>query len=97
MKIDITGLDKAAVLAALYNRAQTQGMGALHYRAETMPVEEAREILGHVQRFDYLRGRVMKVDLSGDAFDPRLYDRDNGAGAAAEALRPLREDHDGAE
>jgi hypothetical protein len=28
----------------------------------------------------------MKVDLSKDAFDPWLYDRDNGQGAAARAL-----------
>jgi hypothetical protein len=40
--------------------------------------------------FDYLRGRVMKVDLSKDAFDPWLYDRDNGAGAAERAVSRLR-------
>lgn len=36
--------------------------------------------------FDYLKGRVMKVSISGDSLDPRLYDRDNGQGAAARAL-----------
>lgn len=36
--------------------------------------------------FDYLQGRVMKVDLAGDELDPRLYDRDNGEGAARRAI-----------
>ena len=37
--------------------------------------------------FDYLYGRVMKVDLSKDTFDPFLYDRDNGQGAAERAIK----------
>jgi hypothetical protein len=32
----------------------------------------------------------MKVDLSGDAFDAWLYDRDNGQGAAREVIANLR-------
>ena len=37
--------------------------------------------------FDYLKGRVMKVDLSeDDGFEEWLYDRDNGEGAAQSAL-----------
>jgi hypothetical protein len=39
--------------------------------------------------FDYLQGRVMKVSLEGDELDARLYDRDNGEGAAAEAISAL--------
>lgn len=31
----------------------------------------------------------MKVDLAGGAFDPRLYDRDNGSGAAQRAIDAL--------
>ena len=52
--------------------------------------EEAKAILDAGQTyFDYVHRRVIKVDLSGDDFSPRLYDRDNGAGAAAAALEPL--------
>ena len=40
--------------------------------------------------FDYVKGRVMKVDLSGDEFSPRLYDRDNGQGAAEGVINALR-------
>lgn len=37
--------------------------------------------------FDYLNGRAMKVDLSGDEeFSETLYDRDNGEGAAQRAI-----------
>lgn len=41
--------------------------------------------------FDYLYGRVMKVDLSSDeSFEERLYDRDNGTGAAQRVIDRLR-------
>lgn len=40
--------------------------------------------------FDYIHGRVMKVNLSGDSLDPIFYDRDNGPGAAAAAIARLR-------
>ena len=36
--------------------------------------------------FDYVKGRVIKVDLNDDAFDERMYDRDNFPGAAFEAV-----------
>lgn len=40
--------------------------------------------------FDYLYGRVMKVNITHDEFDPWLYDRDNGNGAAQRAIDNLR-------
>ncbi len=88
--IDLKGLDKAAVLAALYNASKAQGMGWIHFTPETMTVSEAREILDEYLKnnwtFDYLKGRVMKVDLSKDDLSFQLYDRDNGAGAAQRAI-----------
>lgn len=88
--IKIAELNKADVLAALYNRARAQGMGFLQYDPTPMTREQAQEILdaGHT-RFDYIKGRVMKVSLSGDEFDPWGFDRDNGQGAAQEALDAL--------
>lgn len=90
--VDITGMDKAKVLAALYNRAQPLGMGHLHYKPGDMSVEQAEEILGRrgqYQRYyyDYLIGRVMKVDIGGDSLAIAAYDRDNGEGAARDALQ----------
>ena len=40
--------------------------------------------------FDHLHGRVMKVDINGDEFDPRLFDRNNGEGSAEKAIEKLR-------
>jgi hypothetical protein len=41
--------------------------------------------------FDYLKGRVIKVNLSGDEIDPWGYDRDNGQGAVEEIVSILRQ------
>lgn len=89
--IDVSGLNPGAVLAALYNASQPLGMGALHYDPTPMTVDQAAEILAERNYFDYLKGRVMKVEIptDGGTLDPRLYDRDNGVGAAARAIALL--------
>ena len=100
--IPIIGLDKAEVLAALYNYAQPQGMGFMHFTPAPMTQEEAQKEInwrqkeiydGHSDQlyFDYLHGRVMKVDIASDELDERLYDRDNGQGAAEKVITALRE------
>lgn len=94
MTINITGLDRAAVLASLFNNSQQQGMGFLQPRgAQPLSIEEAAGILAANPHgyFDYLHGRVLKVDLSGDDIDPWLYDRDNGQGALARAIDQVRQ------
>ena len=89
--IDISNLDKAEVLAALFNASHQQGLGFMHARgASGMTKEEAAELLKNQTYFDYLHGRVMKVKIKDDTLDPWLYDRDNGDGAAARALAPLQ-------
>lgn len=86
----IGDLDKASVLAALYNVAKPQGMGFLHYDPAPMSNEEAKELLGQ-KYFDYLKGRVMKISLESDeSFDASLFDRDNGNGCAQAAIDSLR-------
>lgn len=87
--IDISKLEKAAVLAALYNNAMVLGMGALQFVPGDLAIQEAEKMVEDHTYFDYVKGRVMKVDLSGDELNPRLYDRDNGEGAAQRALQPL--------
>jgi hypothetical protein len=85
--LDISTFDRAEVLARLYNAAKPQGLGFLPFDPKPMTTEEAKAYLDAGQtRFDYLNGRVMKVNLSSPNLDNRLYDRDNGEGAAAEAL-----------
>ena len=90
--ISLEGLDKAEVLAALYNASKPLGMGFMHYDSSQMTKEEAQECIEKFgPYFDYLKGRVMKIDLSSDDLQVGLYDRDNGQGAAKRVVDLLRE------
>lgn len=93
--ISLSGLTKAEVLCVLYNASKPLGMGFLHYNPFPMPMEEAEQLIAIQDpkriTFDYVKGRVMKIDLNGDDLDPRLYDRENGPGAAARAIDALRQ------
>ena len=96
--INISQADKAEVLAALYNAAKPAGgLGLVHARKEPMTVEQARALIKritddtgferrHGLYFDYVWGRPLKVDLSEDALNVSLYDRDQGVGAGLLAL-----------
>ena len=99
--VNIAGLDKAEVLLALWQASQMQGMSFLGFLASgELTLSQARKEIQERKHtsfdgkdsiyFDYLNGKVMKVDLGKDEFDPRLYDRDNGDGAAQRAIDNLR-------
>lgn len=89
--VNIKGINKAKVLAGLYNNLRVQGMGFLQARDGEMTTEHAEELLKHDTYFDYLYGKVMKVDLSSDTeFDEWGYDRDNGKGKAEKVISKLR-------
>jgi hypothetical protein len=96
-EVDISGIDKAELLAALYNGSQQQGMGFMQAAgARGMSVETAREIIAkHPEPnrlyFDYLHGRVMKVGIGGDVLETWLYNRDLGQGAAERIVEGLRQ------
>lgn len=94
--MDISKLSKAKVLAALFNRARPLGIGWLHYDPHhIMDEKEAEALLEKYNYFDYLEGRVLKVNFSGDKIDTSLYNRDNGQGAAEAVISELKntEDH----
>ena len=94
--VDIKGLDKARVLKALYEHSHVQGSGFLQAVPDgVVTVEHCKMLLGSQTYFDYLHGRVLKVDLSGDEFDERLYDRDCGEGAAQRAVDSVRAEQEG--
>ena len=79
----------AEKLRRLYNSARPQGYSWRHYDHAPMELEEAETILENRTGtyFDYLRGRIMKVDVS-EPEDSRLYNQDNGPMAAETALDP---------
>lgn len=95
MNIDITGLPKHAVVAALWGAARAQS--AFDYKI-AMSESRALEVAAFLEsklpsdRLDWVDGRVLKVDIRGDSFDPVFYDRDNGGeGAAARVIERLRQ------
>ena len=89
--IDISGLDKGEVLFALYNASHYQGISFLG-AVSNYTLEDAKKDYeaSPSKYFDYHYGKVLKVDLSGDSFDPCLFDRDCGEGAAEKAIEALR-------
>lgn len=104
-EIDITGLEPAAVLQALYNGTRAQGMGILHDMSNGMSLEQARETFskntfrpssrGEDMWFDYVYGRPLKVcfikqDDKMILGRTDLYDRDAGRGRAKMLIDELR-------
>lgn len=101
--LDITGIDHAELLAALYNGTRAVGLGFLHDVGK-MTVVVAREILeerGRLAfppgrlRFDYVLGRPIKVGLQGNLLQrPDLYDCDapGGPGSCARIVEALRQE-----
>ncbi|KAL2788877.1 hypothetical protein BJX66DRAFT_339811 [Aspergillus keveii] len=91
--VSIKDLPKLDLLHALWQNSPP----ALFYEVRNIPppswdAEEAEDVaLSHNWDVDYIVGRVIKADLSGDEVDPQLYDRGNGKGAFAEVVRNLRE------
>ena len=91
MKINMKNMDKIEILRRLYDNAKPQGMGFLHFTPEKMTTEEANTLYNSSRDryFDYVKGRVMKIDLNGDVLDTWLYDRDNGEGSAEYVLKDM--------
>lgn len=86
--VQFYGLTREQVLCALYNASKPQGLGILHYDPMPLKIDEAKNVLSKSEYVDYLKGRVIKANLTKDAkeFDSRLYDRDNGPAAAKAAI-----------
>jgi hypothetical protein len=83
--IDITGIDKAELLAALYNNAGVYGAGLFSQKelgneaGKMMTKEQAQEYIDNRGlSIDYLHGKRMKVNLQGDRFNARRYNDDGG-------------------
>ena len=88
--MNIKGMNKAKILAALYNNSRQQGMGHLAANTGDMTEQDAQGLLDEGNTyFDYLHGRVMKIDLAGDELKTRLYDRDIGEGECERVVNSI--------
>jgi len=89
--VDIKGLDKARVLKALYDHSNVQEMSLFRSVPNGLvTVEICENLLKHNTSFECLYGRVLRIDIGGDAFDERLYDQECGEGAAQRAVDSIR-------
>lgn len=103
-KVNIAGLDKVELFAALYNYAKPLGMGFMQYDPTPLTKEAAEKLMsagddssrmfpGFAKKglyFDYVKGRPLKINLEGDEMDTYLYNRDQGEGAAEKIVAKLR-------
>lgn len=97
--VNIKGLDKAQVLLVLWNNSRMQGRSSSGYKGE-LTLRRAKELIEQHRHtgmkgeeriyFNYLNGKVIKIDLAPDVIDTYLYDRDNGGGAGENAIEKLR-------
>ena len=93
--IDITGLDKAEVLKTLIDHAHCMAIsGESSLLATMQPPVEIDTVRAYINKdgltVDCVLGKPIKVDLTGDSFDPWLYDRDHGQGRAQQAIDTLK-------
>jgi hypothetical protein len=97
--IDISDLNAADVLAALWNGGRPIGPSWL--QPEPMTAERAQAWLDTAddaggdfegyKHLDYVDGRAMKLFISNESVEALIYDRDNGPGRAREIINALRE------
>ena len=76
--VNIEGLPKPRILAALYNKSKAVGIGQYQYNPQhNMTYKEAEALLENKSTFDLLYGRVMYFSMEPDAveIDNTLYDK----------------------
>lgn len=92
--VSIKGLDKARVLKALYDNSHIPSGSTKKDTPGKVTVERFRDALEWAHYFDFTYGRWMKVDVSGDEFDERMYDAECGEGAAQRAVDSVRREQE---
>ena len=94
MSVDISGLDKVALLKVLWENSKPaaffSSFDALNANCNPPPFNEQNAKVAVTKDIDYFEGRCIKTDLSGNTADPRLYDRDYGSGKFAEIVQRMR-------
>lgn len=98
--INISGLNKAEVLKALWEHSSTDGLtflGAVtDLKNGTFTIKQARDIVESTQnlKFGYVCGHMINCDLSGDMLNETDYDGFCGEGTAQKAITRLRKEVD---
>lgn len=76
--VNIEGLPKPRILAALYNKSRAVGIGQYQYNPQhNMTYNEAEKLLKTMSTFNLLYGRVMYFSMDSDTteIDNTLYDK----------------------
>lgn len=86
--IDISALEPAWVLKALYDAARP---AALHggYPRGDMSLEDAEQLVEESNYFSFVNGRALHIDITPTLLEVGKYDAANGRGCALDALEPL--------
>ena len=99
--IDITGLDLAEVVHALYHGTTGLGMGRMQ-AVPSFTLDDARQVVKAISSdsppwgskfyIDYLHGRPLKVRLGEESgqLDLATYDRDAGQGCGQQVIDAIR-------
>ncbi len=94
--VNIKDIPKNELLAALYNNSKPLGMGIIHFDPTPMSLDDAQNMIDDLKNegrdlfFDYIKGRVVKVDITGDEMRTWSYNRDIGEGVAERIVESLR-------
>jgi hypothetical protein len=94
--INYSGIDEATLIHALYHGTAALGLGILHHKAGLSVEDVAEDLKNDLGEkriyFDYYRGHPLKLSLDtvNKTFNPRLYDRDAGRGAAERIVAQLK-------
>ena len=94
-ELDITGLDEARILRALFNATKPKDLSIMHHGfnkemelAEARAVFDKKAVVGKGRFFDYVKGHSIKVIFRAGKLERLdLFDRDNGGpGVGLEAI-----------
>jgi hypothetical protein len=90
--VNIAGLDKADLLMRAFNASHQLGLGQGDPEGrQDMTKERAGELISQgYQVFDYVHGRVLKIDISGDEVRTYAYNRDVGPGVLEKIVDDMR-------
>jgi len=89
MSVNIAGLDKVALLNALWTNSKPAVFCT--FSGMTPPSFDSAQAQEAVIKYiDYFCGRLIKSDLTSECVDPCGYDRDYGQGAFQRVVNSLR-------